>query len=443
MAFGIWQTLFKKQVSYEKNYDGQDNYYVEGAIPMLNKRTNLWYGQNHPILTPALLFVSNLLAQAKFVAKNQDGDIVPNVFLDKMKKPNPFQTEIDFLESIQFLKLSQGRAIIYLKRSLGFKDPDEMYVLRDDLITWPPGFHTPMNINMTAWENAMIVYDIDGLNERIRLGDLLFLYDLPNVGSVHNSFGSTSHALNILEVPSRLDGLEQTLINTYDSLVAKNVILNTNGKEMLSSGGNTSGQAPFNAEAKEQAQRMFNTNYGPGGNRSRAFITSADVTWQSLHVALRDLGLDESVKVDGNLIYTALHIPKDILSLEAKKTTYNNFKESMTSYIQNDIQAMANDIAQTFWAETDDPMITIEASFDHLPVMQFAAMQSYDSRSKQAIALSNLRLAGLPDEMALEMVGLPKNTQLNEVSGIITTETMPNTSQGEDSEATQGEDSED
>jgi hypothetical protein len=149
--------------------------------------------------------------------------------------------------------------------------------------------------------------------------------------------------------------------------------------------------------------------------RSRAFITSADVNWQSLHVALRDLGLDESVKVDGNLIYTALHIPKDILSLEAKKTTYNNFKESMTSYIQNDIQAMANDIAETFWVETNDKNIVIEACFDHLPVMQFALMQKYESKTMQAQALQALRAAGLPDEMALDMVDLPTNTQLNEL----------------------------
>jgi hypothetical protein len=417
MAFDFWQRLFSLGVTYERDYQGDHHYMVEGNSPNIDKRTNLWYAQNHPILTPALLFVSNLLAQADFVARNKDtGEEVSNPYLELLKKPNRFQTRIDFLESLQFMKLAQGRAIVYIKRPLGFSDPEEMYVLRDDLISWPPGFHTPIGYdrNDDSLDNVKIIYDRDGLNLSIRLKDLLFMYDLPNMGLAISGRGANA-TVNLLEAPSRLDGLEQTLINTYDSLIAKNTILKTNGKEMLSSGGNSSGQAPFTADAKEAAQRMFNTGYGPGMGRSRAFITSADVNWQSLHVALRDLGLDESVKVDGNLIYTALHIPKDILSLEAKKTTYNNFKESMTSYIQNDIQAMANDIAETFWVETNDKNIVIEACFDHLPVMQFALMQKYESKTMQAQALQALRAAGLPDEMALDMVDLPTNTQLNEL----------------------------
>jgi hypothetical protein len=405
-----WNTFFGGGVTYEKDLQGNDNYYIEGSSAASRQYSNLIYSLKHPILTPAMLFVSNLFAQAKFEAKNvKTGDIVPHWSIQLLNKPNFYQTRIDFLESLQFLKIAQGRAIIWLKRPIGFA-VEEMYILRDDLISWPDEFTTPLDfrINMSDLKNTYIVYDKEGMNLRIKLGDCLFLYDLPNIG-----LAKMFHH-NIMEAESRITGLKQTLQNTYDSLEAKNIILQSNGKEMLSSNDST-GVAPFSPDAKDDAKRIFNNFYGLGGGRSRAFITSANLNWQSLHVALRDLGLDESVKVDGNLIYTALHIPKDILSLEAKKTTYNNFKESMTSYIQNDIQAMANDLSETLWSVDQDESIEIVGNFDHMPVMKFALMQKYEAVDKQATALSNLRRAGVPDEKALEMVDLPKTLKLNEL----------------------------
>ena len=97
----------------------------------------------------------------------------------------------------------------------------------------------------------------------------------------------------------------------------------------MSTGGTDS--FPLAGDDKKKAESFLQNNYGVGFDRSRGFVTKANINYTTMHIALRDLGLDESVKVDGNLIYTGLHVPKDILSLEAKKTTYNNFKESMIS----------------------------------------------------------------------------------------------------------------
>lgn len=399
-------------VTYEKDLNGNDNYYIEGSSVKSRQTTNLVYSLRHPILTPAMLFVANLFAQARFVAKDRiTGEIVENKFVKLLNKPNYYQTRIDFLESLQFLKIAQGRAIIWMKKPVGF-EVEEMFILRDDLIKWPDNFQTDLKyrVEMSKFENTEILYDEFGMNLRIKLRDCLFLYDLPNIGM------ATMNKHNIIEAESRITGLKQTLQNTYDSLEAKNIILQSNGKEMLSSNDST-GMSPFTPDAKDEAKGIFNNFYGLGGGRSRAYITSANVSWQSLHVALRDLGLDESTKVDGNIVYTALHIPKDILSLEAKKTTYNNFKESMTSYIQNDIQAMANDLAETLWGVDADDSYEIIATFDHMPVMQFALMQKYEAADKQAIALTNLRKSGIPDALALGMVDLPKTIQLNELQG--------------------------
>jgi hypothetical protein len=218
---------------------------------------------------------------------------------------------------------------------------------------------------------------------------------------------------NFYETKSRLDGLKQTLINTGDSLIAKNIILKTNGKELISGGNNE--HFPLSGDDKEKAESLLQNNYGLGWFRKRGIVTKASITYQSMHIALRDLGLDESVKVDGNLIYTALHIPKDIISLEAKKTTYNNFKESMVSYIQNEMQASINSFTDVFNKLLVDEDFKLVGSYEHLPIMQFILIERYEGVSKKAKALNDLLITGVPKEVALEMCGFDKDLKLEEI----------------------------
>ena len=426
-----FSNFFNRNVLYTKDYNGDDGYFVESNTNA-NAYTNLQLAQNHPILSGALLFISNIFAQGRMEVRNKaTGELILNNPYSKLlNSPNYYQTRIDFLESLQFLEIAQGRAIVWMKKPVGFTEPTEMYILIDSLITWPDDFKTPLvfRSQLDSFKNQKILYDQGNLNIEIKIDDLMFLYDMPNVGSTGGGLSSSNY--NIFENASRLDGIRQTLINTVDSLVAKNTILKSNGKEMLSSNGN---ESPFTPDQQKKARSMFNSRYGPGAGRSRAFITSANITWQSLHIALRDLGLDESVKTDGNIIYTCLHIPKDVLSLEAKKTTYANFKESITSFIQNDITSMGNDLAESFMKEIGDDSIQINIDYNHLSVMRFLDKQNFEAKSAQAKALDDLRRSGIPDKMSLEMVNLPINTPLQPIREQVTT-TTPQNGQASDKE---------
>ena len=169
---------------------------------------------------------------------------------------------------------------------------------------------------------------------------------------------------------------------------------------------------PLNKEEKDQIERNYQDNYGLGFNRKRGLVLSASVTHKSLHIALRDLGLDESVKTDGNIIYTALHIPKDIISLEAKKTTYNNFKESMVSYLQNEMQSSLDAFCAVFNKVLTEEGLELQGDYEHLPIMQFILIERYKGVWERGNALNMLRASGLPDDIALEMVGMDKNINL-------------------------------
>jgi len=373
---------------------------------------NLLYSQSHPILTGAMLFVCNLFAQAEFRVEDRQGKVVDNIKANKLtrllERPNYYQTRIDFLEAMQWIKIARGSVVIYLKRTPGFSEPDSMYILDPHRIKYPDNFRTPMAFtpNDSRIGDQKVIYrqtHDPAENVTLYVRDLVYLYDMPNVSNPANHFKTLS----------RLDGLHQTLDNTIDSLVAKNIILRSNGKEMLSSEGDTG--FPLDADEEDKAKKIFNLQYGLSPTRDRAFITKASVKWQSMHIALRDLGLDESTKVDGNIVYTALHIPKDIISLEAKKTTYNNFRESMTSFIQNGITAMVKDFALKISTTSLPEDMVLIGIYDHLPVMSHLKKERMETVKVQGEALLILRNAGVPDEYALEMCEMDKTLKLEDV----------------------------
>ena len=394
---------------WERNINGDTFSNIEAFEKWSTVNSNSEIAQNHPILTPALLFVSKLFSQAEFSVKNKrSGKTSTNHWLLKLlENPNAYQTKLDFFETLMFGMMSNGAGVIYKKRIIGFDEPQALYVLNYSKIKFPADMkykYSSVKDIDEHFKNETVKYNDQGEEREFLIKDLIFFYDLPN-GLNKNPF----------EVKSRLDGLKQTLINTQDSLIAKNIILKSNGKELLTLNKDSMQLSP---EEKIEAEKLINVNYGLGKTRKRGLITKADLSWKSLHIALRDLGLDESTKVDGNIVFTALHIPKDILSLEAKKTTYNNFKESMVSYIQNEMQSSLKAVVSTFQKEMGADNYELQGNYDHLPVMQYIMIQRYEVLSKRAKALNDLLRTGIPQEMALEMTGFESTLELNEIQSI-------------------------
>ncbi len=409
MAWNILESL--RKLTWTRDKSGNNLYVFGNGSGWSDPAnfSNLGMAQSHPILTPALLFVSKLFSQADLkVINKKTGNEVGDHWLSKLlNKPNGYQTQNDFLESLQFIQIAQGKAVGYLKRPIGFNDSpdiDSIYILDSDKIKFPKDYRSKIlsSTAKKAIDEQEVVYDEKGENLKIKIKDLLFFYDLPNCLNK-----------NFYKVSSRLDGLKQTLINTHDSLIAKNIILKTNGKEIISTGSTE--HFPLAGEDKIQAESLLQNNYGLAWNRKRGIVTKANINYQSMHIALRDLGLDESVKVDGNIIFTALHIPKDILSLEAKKTTYNNFKESMVSYVQNEMQASLNSFIEVFQQLLIGTDFKLVGTYDHLPVMQFFLKQKYEGLVVRAQALNDLMKAGVPEEDALELCGFDKGMKLIEM----------------------------
>ena len=181
---------------YTRNKSGDSIYMFSGNNEWTANTNNLYIAQNHPILTPALLFVSKLFSQARFhVEEVGTGKRVEHKILDLLNNPNYYQTKNDLLESLMFMQIAQGKAVLYVKKSFTFNEPESFFLLNVDLIEYPDDFITPMRNRAydKTIANQRIVYDSMGENLKIKFGDLLFFYDLPN--AMHkNMFDNSSRS---------------------------------------------------------------------------------------------------------------------------------------------------------------------------------------------------------------------------------------------------------
>src|SRR6478609_5260687 len=113
-AFG--NVLFERNVAGDCFYTGLkdgEGYGLSGS--------NLHIAQNHPILTPGLLFVSKIFSQADFYMENVNTGAKKrkHPILDMLRNPNYYQTQMDFLESLMFMQIANGVAVVYKKTIIG------------------------------------------------------------------------------------------------------------------------------------------------------------------------------------------------------------------------------------------------------------------------------------------------------------------------------------
>ena len=89
----------------------------------------------------------------------------------------------------------------------------------------------------------------------------------------------------------------------------------------------------------------------------------------------------------------------------------------MVSFIQNEMQGTGDYLAQVFTRDLKktNPNLKVVCSFDHLPVMQYILLERYKVVAQRVEALKKARDAGLPDENALELVGMDKNIKLKKL----------------------------
>ena len=392
---GLLDNAFK-YFGYERLKDGTHWYTNNGTADYISLSNKLKVAKESPILTPILNKTAQYFASAEFshVRGDNELEIENSPYIDLINKPNIYQSKQDFLEQFIWFKLVYGWVYQLPTKPIGIDVPREMYNLDSSLITFPNNFKTPILFKQDDRNGIMrniIIYDRDEQNLKIKLNQITPYYDLAN------GLQPGCDA-NMLTAPSRLDSLKHPLSTIEKAYQAKNVVIGTNGRELFSSSSNPSAM-PFGNTEQTRIQNKLNNETGLGRGRSRSIATKSDVNWESLHIVLKDLGLDESVAEDAAIIVLAFNIPLELLS--NKTATYENQVQAQIGYIQsviqNHVDDYANSLTKMFKLPKGEKII---GSLAHLPIMQEVENMRVDSVLKRTAAISNLVRSGLTLEQS-------------------------------------------
>ena len=405
--------FFGGDIAYEQYEDEMWTYVDEVGFVKRNKLVS--YAEKHPILTPAVDYVGQMFSRAEFWIEKNGVRQEKHWMIDLLNNPGFDLTRSDFLRSIFYDSVISGTAVITPVNSVGFAVPTKLRILNPLAITYP--IINNKDYNVGNYDKYSIILNKETDPTKYKIKDLVFIRDLAITQTSVVTNGKGYKSRKIFTTPSRFESQLQVLYNTVLSLEAKEIILKTNGKELYSSKSGADTQMS-NAE-KDDVQKNVNNNFGLTKGRSRAIVAKAAVDWKSLHIAMRDLGLDESLKTDSDLILGALHIPKDIKALDLKKASYQNQKESIVAYYQNILQTKVDDFAESMTLSLLKDGEVLKGGYEHLPVMKYILDQKYRGIKELGLALQELQLAGVEWVDALELCGLDSSYTYNE-------ETTPN-----------------
>lgn len=391
-----------RNVYHERNLNGQNTYIEKVQDCSWGSNENLLkITQTNPIVNATMLYISRLFASGKFSVVDSNGNVKEGHYLSELiKNPNPYQTSENFLEEYIWFLRTFGYDYIFPKGPDGM-NPSALYNLKASLIEYPSNFKTGFVFGDEKI-NAPFIYDRDNQNLTLNAGDVVKYFDIPN--------GICSE--NMLISTSRLMAISKPIETVDIAYNAKSIAIRSNGKELYTIKQNSAHAQPFTEEEKQEIQVRLNSNYGLNLGRSRALITGQDLEHKSLHIALNELGLDESIIKDAEKIVIGLGIPIDVIKYDPKKSTFDNQKQAEIKFIQNTIQveadSFANGLTDMFLKDTG---LRLVASYDHLPVMQDQIHKKFEVTSMQAQAAKDLIDIGVDTEDAFNEVELDVEIQ--------------------------------
>jgi hypothetical protein len=357
---------------FERDRTGDTFYYKigQGNTNWNDVSDKIRMGYSHPILMPGLQLIANYFSRVKF---NEGEDARTDQLIKVLKKPNIYQTQDDFLKQFVWFKYASGFVYMLPVTILAKDDPSRLkylYNLKPNLIKFDEKFQTMMPMTTVAANKELakkFVYDDENQNLEIAMKEIMPYYDMAN------GLFELSGEQNMWVAPSRLDTLKKPLQNIDMAFNAKNIVINSNGKELFvnKTQGNMA-KVMMHQEEKDDLQRKLNANHALGAGRSRSIFSNSDLLWQSLHIKLKELGLDDSVVSDAKVVINALGIPPELYSVDGNSATFENQSKAVIHFIQGKIQAEMNDFTNTLNMRFGTKL---KGTFDHLPIFREAEKQ--------------------------------------------------------------------
>lgn len=335
--------------------------------------------------------------------KRKDGN--QDDLTKKLKNPNYFQTQRQFLWSYRFW-LMFGNSYLKTSNNRLESELQQLYWLEPNKLQWTDNLTKKLDkmilskASLKAIERSKIAYKYaDNTSINIELKDLIAFHDLTN------GLG------NWYKGNSRIDAIWKILNNSEAGLDAKNINLEFSRKFLVS--GNYDPSKDYHSTAGMQDIEKEDIKAKLRGNEPiHPLKTNANI-----HRFVDDLAklkLDESYNEDLHKVGSLFNIPADVLEALKQGSTYENQEKSIGRHINYSEMPKAIDLLEGLCTYFGLNIEDYEATFNNNSFMQVFEKDKSIVNMTNARTLETLVKNGADANEVAEMLGINLTFKKNE-----------------------------
>lgn len=297
-----------------------------------------------------------------------------------LKKPNPLQTQSQFLSQQNIYKRLFGFCPVLIGKAVGFDN-----VEAEHLWNIPPFLCKIEEADGMPYSRS---YNVGIKSITFCYGDYETNLPLDRV-YIFKDITTSFETINIPD--SRMMSLVMPVNNIIGAYESRNTLINSRGAMgiLTNETKDAFSALPLKEDEKNRILSEYKTKYGLRAGQAGIIITSAALRWQNMTLATKDLMLFEEIEDDANRICEVYNFPpelmgrlgKSVLPANMQTATRNLYQDSIIPESKNDFEQW-ND-----FFETEKYGITMHLSYNHLAVLQPDKKAEAEARLRRNQAL--------------------------------------------------------
>jgi HK97 family phage portal protein len=359
------------------------------------------------LTTPELRAVINRLAtmfaNGKWEMYNEKGEEVEHPLVERLEKPNLFQSRNEFLAQWMIQRCLYGNVFMYMNQGSVLDDaPQAIWNLSPSRIV--------VNRTGKIWKQIDIKdmissysFKLENGKEDIFTPNEILQFSMPDSDDP-------------LLAPSPLLSIRMPISNIRAAYGYRNVILTKKGAIGVWSNEakDVMGALSLTPKENKRLSQQLVRSYGIGDHQQSIVVSNKPLKWSPATYPTKDLMLFEEIDANKKAIIDLYGANDNMFSRGStgQGSTFSNVENGNKQCYQDTIIPIANDlaygIAQRYGLEQQG--LELKLCYDHIQVLKQDEVQKADILLKKSQAVEVLLRSGLSPESVSEITGLELGT---------------------------------
>jgi len=382
---------------FEPKKDGSWFFVINSSRSSWNKLDYINAFSEIPEVNAILNARGNARSNGRFKVVDAAGTEYPNEpILERLKKPNWFQGQKEFMKQTSLFRDIFGNEYLYFLTPVGFsiEKLKALYTLPPNLTSCEYDSKLPFFVwgaDETPEGIKYFYLTEDGQKKELDYSQIVHLNDnRVKIKSMNDK--------NLLKGDSKMDALKPAINNIRMAYESRGIILKhrgANGALVTKSKDGVGQTVPLKSGEKSDLESKYN-GYGTLEGQSQLLISSSDLAWVQMGTNNpMNLGLFQETEEDFNKILDGYNTPAELFVRKAG-STYENQRQARKGWYSDSIIPEANEWCGGISAKVyPDGKKSLILDYLHMPIFQEDMKQRGDALTSMVNALSKALADGV------------------------------------------------